>query len=298
MTFRQLQMYAAAAIMWGSSFYWLTITTPELGWGASVAFRSFLAAGLLLAFAYATKRTLDFQNQWKNMAVLGIFNVVMNVGGMNYAIIHQGTALTGILCSTIPFFSLLIEWVWHGIKPSASMFLGLIFGFVGVVIIIGFNAHPVDRELLLGVMGSMIAAVGFAFGGSYAKAKLPTLGSYEQTIGTFIFGGLWSLLFLLFVPIAVWPPSAKAVGALVVVALTASALAYIFYYKLIEEIGVTKALTTEFWIPVVAVLIGWLALDEVITFMQLVGAAMILVGCFIVMGLGKKKIDVVDTVAH
>ena len=291
-------MYAAAAIMWGSSFYWLTITTPELGWGATVAIRSFIAAGLLLAFALMSRRTLNFHNEWWNLAILAIFNVVMNVGGMNYAILHQGTALTGILCSTIPLFSLVIEWVWHGKRPSTSMFAGLFIGFAGVVVLIGFNAHPVDRELMLGVAGSMIAAVGFAFGGSFAKVKLPHMGSYEQTIGTFFFGGLWSLLFLFFVPINVWPPSAKAFGALIVVALTASALAYIFYYKLIDEIGATKTLTSEFWVPVVAVLIGWLALDEVITFMQLVGAAMILIGCFVVMGLGSKKIKVEDTVAH
>ena len=291
-------MYAAAAIMWGSSFYWLTFPTPELGWGATVAIRSFIACGLLLGFAVVTRRTLDFKSQWYNLAVLAIFNVVCNVGGMNYAIIHQGTALTGILCSTIPLFSVLIEWAWHKKRPSKSVWLGLLLGFTGVIVLIGFNARPVDSELLHGVMGSMIAAVGFAFGGSWAKAKLPHLGSYEQTIGTFFFGGLWSLLFLFFVPIAVWPPSAKAIGGLITVAATASAMAFIFYYKLIDEIGTTKTLTAEFWVPVVAVIVGWLALDEVITFMQLVGAAMISVGCFIVMGLGTKKIDVVDTVAH
>lgn len=291
-------MYIAAAAMWGSSFYWLTITTPELGWGGTVAIRSFIAAALLLGFAAMTRRSLDFKSEWKNLAILAIFNVVMNVGGMNYAILHQGTALTGILCSTIPLFSLLIEWAWHGKRPTSSMLIGLVIGFAGVVVLIGFNAQPLDRELALGVMGSMIAAVGFAIGGSFAKVRLPHLGSYEQTIGTFIFGGLWSLLFLPFVPIVIWPPSAKAVGALIIVALTASALAYIFYYKLIDEIGATKTLTSEFWVPVFAVLVGWLALDEVITFMQLVGATMILVGCFIVMGLGSKKIEVVDTVAH
>jgi drug/metabolite transporter (DMT)-like permease len=85
------------------------------------------------------------------------------------------------------------------------------------------------------------------------------------------------------------PPSLKATAALITVAVTASSLAYVLYFKLVDEIGPTKALTTEFMVPVVAVIIGYLLLDETMTMNQLLGATIIITGCALVMGFVPKR---------
>ena len=300
MTARQLNMYALTSIMWGASFYWLALCIPEFDWAATVAFRSFIAAGLLLIVALVTRRRLNFKNEWKNLAILGLFSVGLNLGGMNFALTRINPAIVAILTATIPLYSLIIEWVWHRKRPSTSMIIGLLIGFTGVVLLIGFTPQRLDVHFLVGFLGSAIASSGFAFGGSWAKAHLKDLGNYEQTIGTFIFGGLWTLPLILIVPIAVMPPSLKAIGALVVVAATASSFAYILYFKLVDQIGATRALTTEFFVPVVAVILSWLALGKTITLLQLLASVVIFVGCVLVMGFGDKKHAALDqdAVAH
>ena len=298
-TGRQLHMYFWTFFMWGASFYWLALCIPEFGWAATVAFRSMAASGLLVLVAVATRRRLDFQGEWKNLAVLGLFSVGLNLGGMNFALTRIGSSLTAILVTTIPLYSLLIEWAWHRKRPTLLMLIGLVTGFAGVVILVGFTPQKIDGQFLLGILGSAIASSGFAFGGSWAKAHLPHMGNYEQTIGTFLFGALFTLPLIAVVPFHVFPPSLKAIGAVVTVAATASSFAYILYFKLVDEIGATKALTTEFLVPVVAVIIGWLALNERITGVQLLGAAVIFVGCSLVLGLGQRKHPPLqDVVAH
>ena len=292
-------MYVWVFMMWGASFYWLALAIPEFGWAGTVAFRSFVASGLLVIIAKATRRRLDFQGEWKHFAVLGFASVGLNLGGMNFALTRLGSSLTAILVTTIPLYSLIIEWIWHKKRPTTLMFVGLITGFAGVVILIGFTPQKINGHFLLGVLGSAIASSGFAFGGSYAKIKTPHVASWEQTIGTFLFGGLFTLPLILIVPLINVPPSAKAIGSLITVAATASSLAYIMYFKLVDEIGATKALSTEFLVPVVAVILGALFLNERITTIQLIGAAVIFIGCGLVLGLGQPKHELhEDVVAH
>lgn len=291
-------MYTWTFLMWGASFYWLAISIPEFGWAATVSFRAFVASALLVVIAFATRRKLEFHNAWKHFAVLGFASVGMNLGGMNFAMTRLGASLTAILVTTIPLYSLLIEWVWHKKRPTFTMLAGLIIGFLGVVILIGFTPQKIDGAFMLGFLGSVIASTGFAFGGSYAKVHTPHVGSYEQTIGTFLFGGLFTLPLVILVPLNNVPPSWKAIGALVTVAATASSLAYILYFKLVDEIGATKALSTEFLVPVVAVILGSVLLHETITTVQLVGAGVIFIGCALVLGLGQKSQHIEDVVAH
>ena len=299
MTPRQLNMYAWTSFMWGASFYWLAIAIPEFGWAGTVSLRAFAASAILVLVAVATRRRLDFQGQWGNLAMLGFTSVVLNLGGMNFALTRLDSSVTAILVSTIPLYSVLIEWAWHRRRPAATMLVGLVTGFSGVAILIGFTPQRIDGQFLLGFLGSVVGSAGFALGGSWAKAYLPNLGYHEQTIGTFLFGGLFTLPLIAVAPIVQLPPSARAIGALVIVAATASSFAYILYFTLVDEIGATKALSTEFLVPVVAVILGALLLHEHITGIQLIGAGVIFVGCSLVLGLfSRKHPPLQDVVAH
>jgi drug/metabolite transporter (DMT)-like permease len=80
-------------------------------------------------------------------------------------------------------------------------------------------------------------------------------------------------------------PTLASFGWLFLLAATASSLAYILYFRLVAEIGATKALTTEFMVPVVAVFVGFVFLNENVTVSDLIGAACILLGSALVLGL-------------
>lgn len=285
MTPRQLNMYFWTFLMWGLSFVWLQKVIQTFGWVGGVSFRAFAAVLILLVLAKVMRIPLKYdRDDTKHYAILGATSVAMNLGGMTYALSHLGTALTAILVTTIPLYSALIESVWGHVKHTRLMILGLWIGFSGVAILIGFSPQELNMNFLLGFIGSSIASFGFALGGNYSKVKAQHIGAWEQTIGTFTFGGLYLLPFMFVVPI-IKTPSLASFGWLFLLAGTASSLAYILYFRLVSEIGATKALTTEFLVPVVAVIVGVVFLGESVTLTDLLGAACILLGSALVLGL-------------
>lgn len=209
MSLRQFHMYFWTFFFWGASFLWLAIAIPEYGWVGAVTVRSFIASAALLLIALVSKRKLKFDAKPQHFAALGFFSVACNLGGMNFAITHLGTSLTAILVCTIPLYSLLIESVWHKKRPAPFMIIGLLMGFAGVAILIGFTPQAVNTKFWLGILGSTIASVGFAMGGSYANMKLPNVGSWKRTIGNFFFGGILTLPLLLIAPMPVFPHRLK-----------------------------------------------------------------------------------------
>ena len=88
--------------------------------------------------------------------------------------------------------------------------------------------------------------------------------------------------FLLVSPLTASALSARVALLVVAFALVCSAVAYVIYYKLIADVGPTKALTVTFLIPVFAMVWGVLLIGERITVTTAAGALIILVGTFLV----------------
>lgn len=87
--------------------------------------------------------------------------------------------------------------------------------------------------------------------------------------------------------IAVLPaslPSATVIGAVVVLGVVCSALAYLLYFRLIADAGPTRAVTVTFLVPVFGALWGALFLGEPLTLPMLGGAALVLLGVGLVLG--------------
>lgn len=93
-----------------------------------------------------------------------------------------------------------------------------------------------------------------------------------------------ALPLLVLVPVPA-TPAAPDYGALVLLAAACSALAYVLYFRLVAEVGATIAISVEFLVTVIAVLVGAVVLGERLSVAQLAGGAVIIAGCALVLGL-------------
>jgi drug/metabolite transporter (DMT)-like permease len=284
---RQLLDYGAMAVIWGLSFVLVLHVVEAFGWVGGVSFRALIAAAILYLLARATRRTLRFGSVVP-LVVVGATTVAGQLIGLNLATPRIGTAMAAIFVGTIPLFSMLIGQVWGLERITPTGRVGLVLGFLGIVLLVGFPAVPVSPTFLLGCVASIGGAVSAAFGSNYAHARLREIGSWEQTMGAFFFGGLMTLPLLLLVPVPT-TPSAADVGWLVVLAAACSALTYVLYFRLVAEVGATIAISVEFAVTVVAVGVGALLLHEPLSLIQLAGAAVIITGCTLVLGLLPSK---------
>ncbi len=275
--------YVALALIWGASFVLVLHVVAAFGWIGAVAFRALIASAILLVIARATGRVLRFGN-WRPLAVVGATTVAGQLVCLSFATPRIGTAMAAIFVGSIPLFSLVIGRSLGVERVARSAIVGLFIGLAGIVLLVGFPAVPVTPVFVLGCASSLAGSAFAAFGSNYAHRHLRTVGSWEQTIASFFFGGAMTLPLLLAVPVPTVPQLADA-GFLVLLAAMCSSLAYVLYFRLVAEVGATLAISVEFAVTVIAVFVGAVLLHEPLTPMQLVGGAVIITGCAMVVGL-------------
>lgn len=280
---RQLVAYVAMALIWGFSFLLVLHVVSGFGWVGAVSFRALTASALLIAMAVATRRRLAF-GPWRPLAVVGATTVAGQLLGISFGTPRIGTAMAAIFVGATPLFTMVIGRLWGVERISRAGLAGLVLGFSGIVLLVGFPAVPVTDAFVLGCAGSLFGSVCSAVGTTYSHVRLRGVGSWEQSIGAFFFGGLMTLPFLLVVPVP-RPPVLEDVVYLVLLAALCSSLAYVLYFRLVAEIGATLSMSVEFVVTAIAVVVGALLLGERLTAAQLVGGAVILIGCALVLGL-------------
>lgn len=280
---RQVLDYVALGFIWGASFVLVLQVVHAFGWVGGVALRGLVAATLLVLLARSTRRTLHF-GSWRKLAVVGATTVAGNLVGLNIATPRIGTAMAAIFVATIPLFSMVIGQLWGVEHITRAGRAGVLLGFAGVVMLVGFPAVPITGSFVLGCVASVLGAISAAFGSNFARKHLQQIGSWEVTIGAFFTGGLMMSPLLLVVP----PPSTPRPvdwALLVLLAAVCSALAYVLYFRLVAEVGATVAVSSEFLVTVIAVIIGAVFLGERLSLVQVVGGVVIILGCSLVLEL-------------
>ncbi|MGN7291701.1 DMT family transporter [Rhizobium sp. SAFR-030] len=281
---RDLAAYLCLAVAWGLSFLLLLKVVQAFGWVGAVTFRCFIAAAILLVLARVTRRRLDFPKNWTALAVVGATTVAGQLIGLSYAMPRIGTAMAAIFVSSIPLFSMVISQAWGLERITPTRVAGLTLGTIGLIMLVGFPAVPVTTPFLLGCGAMLFSTFSAAYGSNHASRHLSTTGPWEVTIGAFLAGGLMTLPLLAAVPVPGIPQLLDYVYLIALAGLM-SALTYVLYFGLVASIGATRAISVEFVVTLVAVLVGATVLDEPLTLVQIIGGVVIIAGCALVLGL-------------
>ena len=283
MRVRDIADYLFLAVAWGLSFLVLVKVVAAFGWVGAVTLRCLLASATLMGMARVLRRNFSFSLGWRPYAVVGATTVAGQLIGLSYGTPLIGTAMSAILVAAIPLFSMMISQFWGLERLTTPRLAGLLLGMGGIVLLVGFPAVPVTPAFLLGCAACISASFSAAFGSNYASLHLRTAGSLEVAAGSFLAGGLMTLPLLLVVPVPAMPGPVDFLY-LLILACVMSALTYVIYFRLVSTIGPTRAISVEFAVTVIAVLVGALLLKEPLTPIQIGGAAIIVVGCMLVLG--------------
>jgi drug/metabolite transporter (DMT)-like permease len=276
--------FAILSLLWGISFLLLLRVVEAFDWAAAISVRAFIASGSVAVAAIIIRRKLDFSIGVKHYAVLGFTSVCLQLIGLSLAVPRIGTALTAILVGAIPLFSSVIGRLMKIESIDRFGFIGLVLGFTGIIFLVGFPSRELGNQFLLGFFACLIGCISAAFGSNYSKLKMSTAGNWEQVVGAFFFGGLFTSPILVFVPIKAGLVPMDWVY-IISLAVFCSALCYVIYFSLVAKIGPTKSISVEFLVTVVAVLIGAFYLNEAISIIQLFGAGLVITGCILILDL-------------
>ena len=279
-----LRLVSLAAI-WGGSFLFMRISAPVLGPAVLIEFRVLLAAIFLLLVGLVLRKRaapLNLREHWKHYLFLGFFNSALPFLLFAYGAQFLTASLESVLNATAPMWGAIIGAVWKRQPIKASTLAGLVLGTVGVTVLVGFDSITAQPGAGIAVVAALVAAFCYGVASNYArsaKAVAPFANAH---------GSMWASALLVLPALPFFPmhgqPTLGVTGAAVALGVLCSGIAYLLYFRLIEEVGPTSALTVTFLNPVFGILWGALFLGEVVGWYTLVGAAIVLAGTALVTG--------------
>jgi drug/metabolite transporter (DMT)-like permease len=272
-------------VLWGGSFLFIRVAVPTLGPFVLMELRVGLAAVALTLYAVALGRLPKVRARWREFLIIGTVNAAIPFSLIAAAEINLTASLAAILNSTTVLFTAVVAAMWTGEALTARKVVGVVSGIVGVAVLVGWDPIPLNGVVLLTVGAMLGASLSYALGAVYAKRTFAGTPPVTMAIGQQM-GAATVLLPLAAVTLPGGGPSAAVALSVLGLALLSTAVAYLLYFRLIENVGPTSTVTVTLLVPVFGLLFGVLLLDEPFGLGTLAGLAIILSSVTLVTGIG------------
>ncbi|HZY20180.1 MAG TPA: DMT family transporter [Ramlibacter sp.] len=274
--------------VWGASFLFMRLAVVDFGPMPTAALRVGIASLFLVPLLLLRGLGPLLRTHWRKVFAVGALNSGIPFALYAFAVTTITTGLSAILNATVPLFGAVVAWLWLKDRPAPARAVGLAVGFAGVAMLAWDKAsfRPGAAGVASGwaVLACLLATLCYGIAASATKkhlAGLPPLvtatGSQLGATVALIVPALWS-----------WPaatPGPRAWLALLALGTLCTGVAYILYFRLIEEAGPSRALAVTFLVPAFAVLYGLLFLGERVTPWMVVCAGVIVCGTALSTGL-------------
>jgi drug/metabolite transporter (DMT)-like permease len=280
--------FVVLAAVWGASFLFMRLAVVEFGFVATAAMRVAIGAAFLLPLMLWRGLGPVFRQHWRAICLVGIVNSGLPFLLFSFALLSITTGLSAILNATVPLFGALVAWLWLKDRPTGSRVLGLAIGFAGVAMLAwdkaSFKADGSGPAPGWAVLACLAATVCYAIAANATKRYCSGLPPLVTATGSQVGAALvLALPALWFRPAAM--PGAQAWMAVLAVGVLCTGVAYILYFRLIEQAGPARALAVTFVVPVFAILYGALFLGEEVTPWMVVCGLVIVCGTALATGL-------------
>lgn len=263
--------------LWGGSFLFMRIAAPVLGPVWLIELRVLIAGIALLPLLLRLRSRSVIRAHLQPLFLVGVLNSALPFLLLAFASVSLPAGYTSILNATTPLFGMVVAAVWYQEKLTPGRLLGLGLGFVGVVILIGWQTLSMTPTVIASIVAGLLAAVAYAVAAPYAKRQLTGVSPLVTTTVSQLSAAVALFPLLPFTVPSVMS-SAQVVLVVLALAILSTAFAYILYFRLIQNVGSSKALTVTYLVPAFAMVWGWLVLREPITFAMVIGCGLILLG--------------------
>jgi drug/metabolite transporter (DMT)-like permease len=188
---------------------------------------------------------------------------------------------SSLIISANPVFIALLDHFYLKEKMTLKRVLGIALAFIGIILIIGPLRLTFDPLGMIGDLLSLGSGLSWAFYTVFGKKILSRYGAQRVTTFSMIFGTLFLFPILLLTEKPAVPTSLWLWFLLLILSLLCSGLAYLFWYKALEEVSATKVAIFLFFLPVVSVSVASLLLPETLDMSLIAGAFFVMLGVIV-----------------
>ena len=270
-------LFVGVALIWGSSYLFIDISLDALSPLAVTWVRVMFGLGVLAAFPVA-RRPVE-RADWRRILVLAMtWNTIPFI---LFPLAQQriDSALAGMLNAPIPIYSAVIAVFLLRRLPRAHQLTGIALGLLGAIGI----GLPAVRDSTSGSLGVLMVVVATLLYGLSINLAVPLQQRYGAPA---VIMRALAITAVVTMPLGViglagseWsPPSVVAVAVL---GIMNTGVAYVIMASLVGRVGPTRGSVAVYCLPVVAMILGAVFLDELILPIQVAGTALVLLGAWL-----------------
>lgn len=284
---KKIRLYGAviiAMIFWAISFIWTRIAIRSFDPATLISLRLLIASVLLFVFSILWRKFKRPQRKdFKWFVLLAFFEPFLYFIGETYGLTMVDATIASVIVSTIPLFAPVFAFFILKEKLGLTNIIGIFFSLSGVFLLIympgnGFSANPSGVALLF---MAVISAISYSM-------VLRKLSSHYSSIIIVLYQSIIGLAFFFPVFLFVDLPhigkkviTIQAVEAVIMLAVFASVIAFVFFAGAVREIGVSKTNVFVNLIPVITAMVSWMFMNDQMSLIQWLGIVVVIVGLFV-----------------
>ena len=286
MSRRAAALFALMSVVWGIPYLLIKVAVHHMTPAVVVEARTLIGALLLMPLAWRQGRVRPLLTRWKPLVAYCVCELAVPWFLLSNAERRIPSSLSGLLVATVPLISAVITYATgqrHLLDRQGVA--GLLVGLAGVAVLLGLDVHGAQFGSVAQVL---VVAVGYAVGPAIAVGYLADQSSLALAAVSL------ALVAVGYLPIALLQlphpvPPATALASVVVLGVVCTALAFVAFFELIRETHPTQATVITYFNPVVAVILGVVALGEPFKAATAAGFALILAGSWFATGRGPRR---------
>jgi drug/metabolite transporter (DMT)-like permease len=271
---------SAVYLIWGSTYLAIRFTVATMPPFLSAAARFIVSGAFLYFWRRAAGDPKPTKVEYRNAIVIGVFLLVGGNGGVVWAAQYIPSSLSALLVATVPLWMLLFDTVRPaGEKPGAKALSGILIGFCGAALLIGWSASGATPESFYGALAVIAASLLWAIGSIYGKILHLPASPLVTTGIEMLAGGIVQIfvaaLFGEFSEFNIGVISSKSALALLYLTVIGP-IAFVAYAWLLRNAPIPLVATYSYVNPLVAIILGYFLGKEILTTRILLAAGLII----------------------
>jgi len=280
-------VFALLCLIWSSTWMVIKIGLKSLPPFLSLGIRFFVA--FLFLFLYIRIKKIEFPKGIRDHLFFLVFGMINFTGG--YAFVYWAeqyiaSGLTSVLFSIMPFYVLIISWrLLPQDRINWKKFIGVCFGFVGLLIIFRDQMYlnSMDRNVIYGMVAVLIAPMFSATGTIMGKKATNRMNPFVLNTLPLLYSSLFFLMLSLMVERNTHPVfDARAIFSIIYLGLLGTSVAFVMYFWMLKNTSAIMMSMITYVTPPLALIWGWVILDENISSLLVIGLLFIFSGIYMV----------------
>lgn len=275
-----LALYALLCVIWGSTWLAIKVGYGGLGPFNVAALRFFIAGALFIPLVPLFKaRWPRGRTEWLLVGWVGGVMFAVDYGLIYWGEQFLESGLTAILFATLPLMTIGLAHVYlPRERMTARKLSGTLVAFFGVVALFGDRVQldPTKIGPMVAIVASAVCAAaagvaskrhGAALHPAALNAPAMLIGAAALAVASVVAGETWRL-----------PQDAATWWAVGYLAVVGSVVSFLVYFTLLKAWSVTSLSFVSVFTPAIALVLGFIVLDERPTLLTAIGAVLILAG--------------------